>query len=111
MSNYEIKGVEALQKKLKHHASMTDVKRVVKVNGEELHNKVHRKVPVDTGTLKRSIMLSQHDGGLTARVKPLVDYGLYPEYGTRYMDAQPYIRPSLQMQKLQFMKDLTRLFR
>jgi HK97 gp10 family phage protein len=54
-------------------------------------------------------MLSIMDGGLTARVNPLMGYSAYPEYGTRYMAAQPYMRPALNDQKKQFKSDLKRL--
>ena len=70
-----------------------------------------RKAPVDTGTLKRSIGLEIRDGGLTAEVEPTAEYAAYVEYGTRYMSAQPYMRPSYTAQKEKFKSDLKKLTR
>lgn len=72
--------------------------------------------PVDTGALRASIYtafagepntLPQVGGdgqrvalptpnqALTANVGPSVEYGVYQEFGTRYMSAQPYLLPAL----------------
>ena len=64
---------------------------------------------MDTGTLKRSIGLEIRDGGLTAEVEPTAEYAAYVEYGTRYMSAQPYMRPSCTAQKEKFKSDLKSL--
>ena len=49
------------------------------------------------------------DSGLTAEVAPHTNYAAYVEYGTRYMDAQPYIRPSYMQQSARFKDDLKKL--
>lgn len=109
MGSIKIVGLDKLEKQLKKNASLSDVKRVVKQNGAELHGKAQRNVPVDTGTLKRSIGLELSDGGMTAEVEATSEYGEYVEYGTRYMDAQPYIRPALKEQEKQFKSDMEKL--
>ena len=53
---------------------MNDVKRIVKSNGAALQESAQRKVPVDTGNLKRSIGLEIRDSGLTAEVEPTAEY-------------------------------------
>ena len=50
-------------------------------------------VPVDTGTLKNSIMAEFPDR-FTAEIAPHTEYAIYVEYGTRYMAARPYMRPA-----------------
>lgn len=90
---------------------MNDVKRIVKSNGAALQESAQRKVPVDTGNLKRSIGLEIRDSGLTAEVEPTAEYAAYVEYGTRYMNAQPYMRPSYTAQKEKFKSDLKKLTR
>jgi HK97 gp10 family phage protein len=92
------------------------------VNGAELHSKVMKnadfkghyegkKFKKPTGTTKRSIMLDFKDGGLTAEVEPETEYSPYLEYGTRFMEAQPFVRPALEVQGEQFVKDLKKLLR
>ncbi|MDM8212786.1 HK97 gp10 family phage protein [Enterococcus hirae] len=105
----EIKGIEKLQKKLKANASLADVKRIVMLNGTELNRKAQRKAPVDTGFLRRSIVLQLADGGLKAISEPNADYAPYLEYGTRSMSAQPFMRPAYNEQKEVFKRDLKRL--
>lgn len=107
--SFSISGLGALEKKLKSNVEMQDIKNIVKKNGAEMQEMAMRKVPVDTATLKRSIMLSSHDDGYTTRVKALVNYASYVEFGTRYMTAQPFIKPSFFVQKYNFIKDLQRL--
>ena len=52
------------------------------------------KVPVRTGTLRRSIHSVFENGGLRALVGPSVLYGKFVEFGTRRMGARPYMRPA-----------------
>lgn len=109
MAELKIEGVDELMKALKKNVKLDDVKRVVKQNGSELQTAAERVVPVDTGTLKRSIGLEIKDSGLTAEVEPTAEYAPYVEYGTRYMRAQPYLRPSLERQEGQFKADMKKL--
>lgn len=56
---------------------------------DEIAADARRRAPVDTGALRRSV------AGESARVTAGTDHWVYPEYGTRYQDAQPYMRPAL----------------
>lgn len=87
MSSIKITGIDKLQMKLKKNVQMSDVKKVVRKNGSELQKKAQKNAPVGTpqstgipgyvgGTLKRSIGLDITDGGMTAEVEPLAEYGL-----------------------------------
>lgn len=105
----EIKGAEKLAKKLKKNCDMGMVKKVVRYHGAALQRRAMRTVPVDTGNLERSIGLEVTDGGMTATVKPTAEYAPYVEYGTRFMNAQPYMRPSLEEQGAAFKADLGKL--
>ena len=111
MPKIKLEGMEKLQVKLKKNVQMNDVKRIVKSNGAALQESAQRKVPVDTGNLKRSIGLEIRESGLTADVEPTAEYAAYVEYGTRYMNAQPYMRPSYTAQKEKFKSDLKKLTR
>lgn len=56
-----------------------------------------RICPVDTGRLRSSITheLDTDARGLVAFVGTNVEYARFVEFGTRFMAAQPYLRPSL----------------
>lgn len=109
MGDIKIVGLEKLQKKLKQNVQMGDVKRVVRHNGAEMQAKAQQNAPVDTGYLKRSIGLEITDGGMTAEVEPTADYAPYVELGTRFMEAQPYLKPAFDEQKEKFKKDMKKL--
>lgn len=109
MGDIKIVGLEKLQKKLKQNVQMGDVKRVVRHNGAEMQAKAQQNAPVDTGYLKRSIGLEVTDEGMTAEVEPKADYAPYVELGTRFMEAQPYLKPAFDEQKEKFKKDMKKL--
>jgi len=53
-----------------------------------------RFVPIDTGELHQSIH-SEYPRPMVGQVWVGTDHWIYPEYGTRYMKAEPYMRPAL----------------
>lgn len=120
MGDIKIVGMEKFQKKLKKNVNMNDVKRVVRHNGAEMQAKAQQKAPVGTpestgipgyvgGTLKRSIGLEITGGGMVAEVEPTADYAPYVELGTRFMEAQPYLKPAFDEQKEKFKQDIKKL--
>lgn len=122
MAGVRIDGFDKLEAKLKRNMDLGAVRTVVRKNGADLQTKAQKNAPVGTpqstgipgyvgGTLKRSVELDITDGGLTAEVEPTVDYAAYVEYGTRFMEAQPYLKPAYDEQKKKFVKDLNELVR
>lgn len=109
MAKVKVVGIEKLQKKLKKNVNMNDVKRVVRHNGAEMQTKAQQNAPVDTGTLKRSIGLEITDSGMSAEVQPAAEYAPYVELGTRFMEAQPYLKPAFDEQKEKFKQDMKKL--
>jgi HK97 gp10 family phage protein len=118
----KIEGVDELQKAFKDKVSLDDIKKVVRHNGAQLQNKTMQKANFKghfegkkfvkpTGTTKRSIALTIKDLGLTAEVEPTTEYSPYLEYGTRFMEAQPFVRPAYEEQKEKFKKDLEKLMK
>ncbi|WP_075967990.1 HK97-gp10 family putative phage morphogenesis protein [Murdochiella massiliensis] len=108
MAGFTFEGIEAAIKAiaaLKHIAG-PELSKVVKKNAAELQKKEKKTVPVDTHFLQHSIFLAVDDNGMTASVVPTAKYAGYVEYGTRYMSAQPYVRPNYAEQKEIFMKDM-----
>ena len=115
MPRLEIKGLDKLEQSLRENATMNDVKRVVSHNGSQMHQKMQANADFSkgyqTGTTKRSIDLEIKDGGFTAEVEPGTHYSPYLEYGTRYMDAQPFVKPAYDAQKGKFKSDMQKLVR
>lgn len=115
MARIKIDGLKELEKKLKANVKMDDVKRTVRKNGMELRQKMQSKADFtkgyQTGTTKRSIGLEIKDSGLTAESGAETEYAPYLEYGTRFMEAQPFVRPALEEQAQQFKSDLQKLVR
>lgn len=69
-------------------------KRLVKKAASGVQRRAMRTVPVDTGNLKRSILVDVADDGKSATVTATADYAAYVEYGTRKMSARPFMRPA-----------------
>lgn len=115
MPKITITGLDNLQKKLKQNVRMEDVQRVVRHNGSALQRKMMQRADFTrgyaTGTTKRSIGLTFKDGNFTAEVEPGTEYSPYLEYGTRFMDAQPFVRPAFEEQKEKFKSDMKKLVR
>lgn len=105
----EIVGLDKLRKKILKNLDLDEIKKAVKSNGADLQQKAMSSAPVDTGTLKRSITIEITNGGMEAHIQPTVGYAPYLEWGTRYMTAQPFMRPSFQSQVERFKSDLRRL--
>jgi HK97 gp10 family phage protein len=127
MAKITVKGLDKLEKKLKEDYSMNDVKKLVRFHGSQLQRRMQSKADFrghfewkpgkgkvfkkPTGTTKRSIRLEILDGGFTAGVGPGTEYSPYLEYGTRFMDAQPFVKPALDEQSREFINDLRKLMR
>ena len=120
MPAIKFEGLEDLTKAMAKKASMEDVKRVVAHNTHELfagavaHAEFRghyegKNFITPTGNLKRSIGEDIKDAGLTGEVEPTVPYAGYVENGTRFMAAQPYLKPAFDVQKAKFKADMNKL--
>lgn len=117
MASIRVRGLEELQAKLKKGVSMDLVKQTVKKHGNQLEKRMIKQTETsfkkgyskgDTaGTINCSIV----DDGLTAKVGPKTEYAEYVEYGTRFMEAEPFIKPALDEQKELFKNDLKKLMK
>lgn len=105
----KLAGIQALKNALKIRtmACENDVSKIIKVNGAEMQRKAMRAAPVDTGFLKRSITLDVN--ALQAKVTSEAEYAAYQEYGTRFQNGTPHIRPAFYDQKPIFLKDMEKL--
>ena len=109
----KIYGHKKLQINLKDKAQMRLVKQIVKKHGANLNQQMVKnavfKGGYSNGDTRRSINILIEKGGLMARVKPTTKYSPYVEYGTRFMDKQPFVKPAFQKVKKEFVKDLKNL--
>lgn len=109
----EWRGGDELAKKLRSNMELDLAKRIVKQNGTELNSRMQREAVFtrgySIGQTKRSIATEFSDGGLTSTTKPSTEYASYVEYGTRKMQAQPFVIPAFNAQKEQFKRDMDRL--
>lgn len=87
------------------------VQKIVKKRTSEMNRLAQRNAPVDTGELRRSILSTFTDNGMTGQVSSGMHYSPYVEYGTRFMTAQPFMRPAYQVVKPEFVRDLEMLVR
>lgn len=80
--------------------------KVVKNNTEKLKTKTQEKAPKDTEFLKDNIKNS-YPRPLEGHVKGNAAYDGYQEYGTRFQEGTPHIRPALREIEPGFRKDMT----
>lgn len=115
MPKLKVTGLKELQKGITERLAdfPKEIKNVVKQNGADMQTLMQEnadfKKGYQSGTTKRSIGLEIKHGGLTAEVEPKTEYAPYLEYGTRFMDAQPFVKPAYDEQVQQFKKDMQRL--
>ena len=115
MANITMSGAKELAKALRKNAMLSDVTKVVRVNGMRLQNTMQRKAEFSkgyqTGTTKRSISLTMKEEGLGAEVGAKTEYAPYLEYGTRFMEAQPFVGPAFDEIAPRFLADMKKLMR
>lgn len=113
MPDIKIVGTEKLERKLRKNVRMEDVKRVVRHNGSQLQTGIQSNADFSkgyqTGTTKRSVSLDIKDNGLTAESGPTTEYSEHLEYGTRFMEAQPFVKPAFDKQTEKFRRDMKKL--
>ena len=92
--DFSLHGADALIKELDHlYRDALYGRQILRQTGEEVERLAQAKVPVDTGHLQRSIQLRV--GSTRAVIRSNANYSGYVEFGTRFMAAQPYLRPAL----------------
>ncbi|MDD3230027.1 MAG: HK97 gp10 family phage protein [Oscillospiraceae bacterium] len=114
-----VEGIDALAGVLKKNATLDDVRRAVRKNGRELQGVMVKNSGESTfcrgfftGALKQDVSaqgFKLKDGGLTACVGSTKAYGPYLEFGTRFMAAEPFVKPSLDVQAPIFESDMRKL--
>lgn len=116
-SAIKFEGLYELQNGLRERMNLNAVKTVVQKNGDQLNAKMKRnaspggafKKGYSHGDTRDSINTQILDNGMTASVGPTMDYDPYVEFGTRFMEAEPFIKPAWEAQKEVFKSDMDKL--
>ena len=119
MAKISFKGLDKLEKKLIENVKMEEAKKVVRDNGLTLQGNVVKNAGeitfnkgYFTGNLKQDVAgngFKLSDGGLTAKVGSSVEYAPYLEYGTRFMEAEPFLKSPFEQAKNGFKADIEKL--
>lgn len=108
----KLKGVEEAQAKLEKLADLTAVKQALKANTNDLQENAIRRMPntyvkgystTHTAKNTNSYII---DDGLTGKVVLETNYSFYVEFGTRYMAAEPVLKPAINEIYPQFISDI-----
>ena len=115
----KVEGLDKLRKQLKKNITLDDVRAVVRHNGRILQGEVVKHSGEKTfnkgyftGAIKQDVSAHGYkevDGGLTVHVGTTKEYGPYLEHGTRFMDKEQFIKPSLDIVEPKFKADMKKL--
>lgn len=75
----------------------------------EIEAEAKMAAPIDTGYLRSSI--SSEVSGMEGRVQVAAEYGVFVEFGTRYMAAQPFLTPAFEAGSQRLMAEIRNVFR
>lgn len=111
----KISGMAELTTAMRKKIPLDSLKTVIQHNGDRLNSAMKRETK--TAFVKGyshkatagSINTVISDGGLTATVLPTMNYDPYVEFGTRFMEAEPFVRPAFNEVKEQFKSDMDKL--
>lgn len=112
-----VQGLEPLVGTLKETATLDDVRNIVKKNGADLTTTMKRQTTISyvkgytVGDTAGSINMKIQDGGMTVEVATGTSYSPYVEWGTRFMEAEPIVQPSLDKIAPKFYDDLSRIMK
>lgn len=104
-----LRGLKKLINRFRRNTELTEVKDVLRVNGEQMLQRARKNAPVETGELRDSLRMDIDEAGFSVNIKSDVDHASYVEYGTRYKHAQPFIGPAFKRQQRRLKKDLSKL--
>ena len=111
----QIIGGDEAVRNIARRVGKDKVNRVVKKNTTETQQRMMRNASFNkgyqTGTTKRSISIELFPAQLAGEVKPGTEYSPYLETGTRFMEAQPFVKPTRDEQAPIFLKDMQDLIR
>lgn len=108
MSMFKVK-VEGIDKVVdninKYNDEIQDkIKQVLADGGIQIQREAQSRAPVRTGTLRGSIESRTED--MRVEVVATTDYAAFVEFGTRFMDPQPFLTPAFELVAPQVVRDI-----
>lgn len=102
----EVKNIDRVIKNIdKYGAEVQDkIKQVLADGGMKIQTEAQNRAPVRTGTLRASIEYKPN--GLQVEVVAGVDYASFVEFGTRFMEPQPFLTPAFELVAPQIERDI-----
>lgn len=100
----ELKGLDQLKAKFDQLDKQTQgavLQNAVRAGALPIQNAAITKAPIRSGDLRRSIHTEIVNTSAThaeAEIGTDLEYAPFVEFGTRYMSAQPYLRPAFDTQ-------------
>ena len=101
------KFIATLEKAMAESERTVDA--VIKNNAERTMRKAKQLAPVDTWFMHDTIYTEY--APLTGMIHSPAAYSGYQEYGTRFMGAQPFMRPAMDWMAPKYAKDLRDVIR
>lgn len=102
-------GADQLVRNMSDRVGKRRVNQVIKRNVAQLNKRASRGAPVDTGHMRRSIKPELFPEVLSGEVTAHADYAAYVNYGTRFMDARPFMTNAKNEQIPIFLNDMRNL--
>jgi len=94
MLSINIIGTGNIQNKLQNKVNNRKIEETLDSTALKIENDAKQICPVDTGRLRGSIN-TRKCGSTCRSIGTSVEYAQYVEFGTRRMQAQPFLRPAL----------------
>ncbi len=85
--------------------------KIVETFGLKIASEAAQNAPVDTGALRNSVLSESHlEQPLLFIVQDGVEYGVFQEFGTSRIAAQPFMVPAIEANREPFQDALKALF-
>lgn len=111
----QIKNADELARKLKSYSikAKTEVEKAVKKGCMVIEGEAKSNAAVDTGYMRASIthQVVKNQGVTEGLVGTNTHYAPFIEYGTRKMEAQPFLRPAYDKHIPKIRKDIKEALR
>lgn len=109
----KINGADKLKKDLREMQKMTLIKEGIKHYTAKMDTEVVRRAyfvkGYSVGFTRRSVVPEIKNNRMVGCVKTTSEYSGYVEVGTRFMEAQPFVKPAFELISADFINFLRRI--
>lgn len=111
--NAKVDGIDKVMNKIRSYESsvQNESKKEIQRATIAIQSGATQRSPVDTGNLKNSNHYNIINGGWTGEAYNSANYAAHVEYGTWKTPAQPFLFPSFENVRGQFISNLERILR